>query len=250
MKYSLKSRLWIVILTISLVAFGCENIGPIDQLQIPDRYRQVILVTTAASESTQGVMSCYTKTDGQWHQDISDIHVTVGRNGLAKGRGLHELAENETMKKEGDGKSPSGIFSLGTSFGYDTAADGQSKYPFKQCTERDFFVDDVNSSDYNQWVTLPDSIDPSTVWQSFERMRRSDYQYELGVVVNHNMDSVIKGGGSAIFLHVWKKEGAPTSGCTAMSKSDMLALQGWLDHDFDPILILSVKSELMQLNFR
>ena len=34
---------------------------------------------------------------------------------------------------------------------------------------------------------------------------------------------------SAIFLHVWKEPGAPTCGCTAMAREDLLELLRWLD---------------------
>ncbi len=53
-------------------------------------------------------------------------------------------------KKEGDGKTPSGIYPLGPAFGYASSMDTGLAY--RQATDNDFWVDDVRSLQYNQWV--------------------------------------------------------------------------------------------------
>ena len=85
------------------------------------------------------------------------------------------------------------------------------------------------------------------MWNSWEEMKRPDHLYELGAVVEHNAAPVVKGRGSAIFLHVWKAKGVPTAGCTAMAKDDLAALIRWLRPANNPCLIQAPVDELDRL---
>ena len=106
--------------------------------------------------------------------------------------------------------------------------------PFEQIDSNDICVDDMNSSYYNQLI---DTDTASVVdYKSFEKMKRNDDLYEYGVWVNYNSDPAISGNGSCIFLHVWKDEKTPTSGCTAMSKENIIKLINWVDAEKKPLL--------------
>jgi L,D-peptidoglycan transpeptidase YkuD (ErfK/YbiS/YcfS/YnhG family) len=48
--------------------------------------------------------------------------------------------------------------------------------------------------------------------------------YDLVVVIGHNDDPVVPGAGSAVFLHVARDDWAPTAGCVAFRRDDLLAL--------------------------
>ena len=72
-------------------------------------------------------------------------------------------------------------------------------------------------------------------------MKREDSQYRLGVVVEHNKNGIYKRG-SCIFIHVEKKENAPTAGCTSMKYNDLKKIVMWLDESKNPILIQIPKS--------
>ena len=61
-------------------------------------------------------------------------------------------------------------------------------------------------------------------------------QYELGVFVAHNSERM-KGAGSCIFLHIWKDANSGTAGCTAMEKTNMEKIFGWIDNKKNPVLI-------------
>jgi L,D-peptidoglycan transpeptidase YkuD (ErfK/YbiS/YcfS/YnhG family) len=78
-------------------------------------------------------------------------------------------------------------------------------------------------------------------------MKRDDELYEFGIVVRHNMNTVMNGKGSAIFVHVWRDSDQPTAGCTAMSKTNMLKVLRWLDPSKNPILI-QVPEEVLRSN--
>lgn len=94
-------------------------------------------------------------------------------------------------------------------------------------------VDDVNSPYYNQIV---DTNKVPKTWNSAERLGSIDV-YEYGAVVGFNQDPMDRKAGSAIFIHLWRKPGHPTAGCTAMSKKSLLSLLHWLEKEKAPVIV-------------
>jgi L,D-peptidoglycan transpeptidase YkuD (ErfK/YbiS/YcfS/YnhG family) len=176
------------------------------------------------------------------------IPVTVGRTGLAWGDGLQSTVAGPE-KSEGDLKSPAGIYKFGKAFGYADAPPPNTRLPYQKASAQDFYVSDPASTEYNQWVNLKSGVDPHTRWASFEKMRRSDSLYELGIVVEYNMSPVVKGKGSAIFFHIWRAADAPTAGCTAMEKQHLVELLQWLDPEKAPLLIQVPSTELRNIRY-
>jgi len=190
---------------------------------------QVIMFTGEAGSSTTAVAHVFEKKRGAWKPVFGAFNVSVGRNGFAE----------VCKKREGDGKTPSGTFALGTTFGY--APKIKTKMPYRQATEKDFWVDDEKSGQYNMWIYgKPDAA-------SYERMKRDDDNYKYGIVVEYNTAPIIAGLGSAIFIHMWKGEGIPTEGCIAMSEDDILRLLAWLDPSKKPLVIIGTVPELRSL---
>jgi L,D-peptidoglycan transpeptidase YkuD (ErfK/YbiS/YcfS/YnhG family) len=231
----------------------------IESLSLPYPFRQLLVVMTPSWDDFRGTLRLYSRAKDGWVMDEKVVAVVIGRNGFAWGRGIpvrggegvpvHDFPGPQ--KVEGDGRSPAGIFELSKSFGYDQNPPSGSIYPYRQVTQFDYFVDDSASPDYNRWVSLVDSTEknPYRYWTSFERMRRDDELYELGIVVKHNMSPVSKGKGSAIFLHLWRGPDQPTAGCTAMSEEDLRKVILWLDRDKHPLLIQLPEEEFTQTRF-
>ena len=230
---------WILISLIGCFGKDRNKGDSVGSLSIPDESHQIILVTTSSWNDFRGILRLYTRTDAGLKAENGGMPVVLGRNGLAWGRGLHENDLPGPQKVEGDGKAPAGIFALGISFGYDHQPPPGSSFPYRQATEYDYFIDDIGSPAYNRWISLADSLskDPHHYWSSFERMRRNDNLYELGIVVKHNMDPILKGKGSAIFFHMWRGSDQPSAGCTAMSKEHLLKVLRWLDTSKKPLLV-------------
>ncbi|MBC8046346.1 MAG: L,D-transpeptidase family protein [Fimbriimonadaceae bacterium] len=196
---------------------------------------QVIFVTTPTWVSITGTLMMYERknADKEW-KCVATFPVTVGRSGLAWDDNTQlEKTISQKIKHEGDGNSPAGIFTLGPVFSYHKIE--KLKMPFERVDSNDLCVDDKKSTYYNLLVDA-DTI-KNKDYKSFEYMHRKDDLYEFGIWVNYNTDKIIPGNGSCIFLHVWKNETSPTSGCTAMSKENMLKLIDWLDADKDPVLL-------------
>ncbi|MEE9910924.1 MAG: L,D-transpeptidase family protein [Deltaproteobacteria bacterium] len=157
-----------------------------------------------------------------WREAMAPMDAVVGRNGFAP----------PGEKREGDGRTPSGLYRLGTAFGY--AETAVTKMPYRQALADDLWVDDVSAPDYNRWVRQSE-----TRAASYEKMRRDDDLYKYGMVIEYNTDPVIKDYGSAIFLHVWAGARSTTAGCVAVSEDDIQRILAWLDPAAKPVILIN-----------
>ena len=241
----------LILSILAAIALSCNRINPLEDIKIPLEHEQIVLVTTESWNDSTGSLQLFARKDRVWKSWGPKINVVVGRNGLAWGRGLHEPVQEPVEKEEGDGKAPAGIFRLSGAFGYGEKPPADLNFSYRQATSRDYWIDDVNAPEYNQWVTIPDTAEnvPTLYWDSFEQMRREDPLYEYGIVVDHNTQPVEKRKGSAIFMHVWRGDGTPTAGCTAMPRHELLKVLQWLDKEKNPVLIQIPVDELDQLKF-
>lgn len=215
--------------------------------------RQLIVVTTANWNEVNGRLRRYerSETNGVWREIGSAISVVVGRNGMAWGRNgsddWSKLARpNDPVKKEGDGRSPAGIFKLSSAFGYAAKEQaGRVKLPYVQATKTLECVDDPQSKNYNRVIERGSVSNPD--WNSSEQMRRNDDQYRWGVIVDHNYARPEAGCGSCIFLHIWSGAGKGTAGCTAMESAKMEELLFWLDPQKQPVIVQLPQAEFDRL---
>ncbi len=86
--------------------------------------RQLVLVVTPDWDSITGRMAVFERDapGAPWRRVLAPFPVTVGRTGLAFGRGLHgdgPSLPGVPAKREGDGKAPAGAFALTMGFSYD-----------------------------------------------------------------------------------------------------------------------------------
>ena len=199
---------------------------------------QAVVVTTKDWNAVQGRAQLFERktAKSKWSAVGISFPVVVGKNGSAWGAGLHELPSDAgriRMKVEGDGKAPAGIFALTSAFG-SSAKPNFVKLPFTKLTEFVECVDDVKSAQYNLIV------DKNKVgnfdWKSSEKMLAIGEQYDLGVFVAHNSER-LAGGGSCIFLHIWKDNNTGTAGCTAMARENIETVLRFLDPAKNPVLI-------------
>jgi len=187
--------------------------------------KQLIFATNRDPSSFVVTIHALERDNGIWRLVIPAFTGSIGERGFA--------AIDD--KREGDGKSPSGIFPLGIAFGYNPSV--ETKLPYRQATGDDFWVDDANSEDYNKWV----KGEPNAA--SWEKMKREDDQYKYGVVIEYNMHPIVKGKGSAIFLHEWN-DGDSTLGCVSISEEMILKILKWLDPAKKPLIVMGTESEL------
>ena len=79
------------------------------------------------------------------------------------------------------------------------------------------WCNDSTSQKYNKLIKFPFRY-------SAEKLYRNDSIYDIILVLNFNFKPVIKGKGSAIFIHVAKKNYKSTAGCVALYKKDLINL--------------------------
>lgn len=121
-------------------------------------------------------------------------------------------------KREGDGKSPLGTWGIRrVLFRPDKGGPPQTRLPTKALERDDGWCDAPDDPAYNRAVKLPHPA-------SAEQMWREDDVYDLVCILAHNDDPPVPGLGSAIFLHLARPGYAPTEGCVALSREDMLEL--------------------------
>ena len=171
-----------------------------------------------------GSLQRYERVGKKWQAVGDAIPVSVGKHGLAWGWVCIAFRRTTREKREGDGCAPAGIFGSVRLLVMPRSLRQDCKLSYRAHTDRDYFVDEPAANEYNRWVTipLPKPNHPGKFWKSFERMKRRDRRYEFGIVVQQNDQPIVKGGGSAIFLHVWRSAGVATVGCTAMAREDLL----------------------------
>jgi len=120
-------------------------------------------------------------------------------------------------KKEGDLKTPRGIFSLGPLFfRKDKIAKINSKLNKIPIKKNMGWCNDINSRFYNQLINTSLAV-------SHEKMFRHDFKYDLVIPINYNSKKIVKSKGSAIFIHLTKNY-KKTKGCIALKKRDFLIL--------------------------
>lgn len=214
---------------------------------------QLVIVTTPDWNAVNGHLLRFERNQstGEWRKIGQTIPIVVGRNGLAWGRnGSDDWASlakpGDPVKKEGDGRSPAGIFKLSSAFGYAVKEEaGKVKLPYVQATKTLECVDDPQSKNYNRVIERGSVSNPD--WNSSEQMRRNDDQYRWGVIVDHNYARPDAGCGSCIFLHIWSAAGKGTAGCTAMAAAKMEELLFWLDPKKNPVIVQLPQSEFAHL---
>jgi L,D-peptidoglycan transpeptidase YkuD (ErfK/YbiS/YcfS/YnhG family) len=201
--------------------------------------QQMLVAIAESNSSTVGYLQRYERKHKNWRKVGAPIKVNFGKNGLAWGRGLHTaIPDGESYKVEGDGKAPEGIFRLSRAFG--TNPQGLDlQFDYVTTHEALICVDDSKSKCYNQVL---DSSNLSVDWDSHENMLRGeDGLYKYGIVVEHNTSPAVAQGGSCIFMHIWRGEGKPTAGCTAMAEENMLTIIKWLRNSAKPVFVLLEK---------
>jgi L,D-peptidoglycan transpeptidase YkuD (ErfK/YbiS/YcfS/YnhG family) len=191
---------------------------------------QVLLVVGEESSGFTSMMYVLEKRNNTWRNAFPPLPALIGGKGFAL----------PGEKKEGDVKTPSGVFALKRAFGY--AAKIDTRLSYRQAGEDDIWVDDMASPDYNHWVRKGE-----TSATSFENMKLNDDRYKYGIVVEYNTDPVIKGAGSAIFIHVRRGENMPTLGCVALAESDILKVLRRLDPKRKPLAVLGTRDSIVLL---
>ena len=201
--------------------------------KLVDGAARVIVVTErdgTGGKKNRALLRAYAKADdGAWSLRFS-TDGWLGKNGFRKD------------KREGDGATPTGVFTFGRTFG--NAENPGALLPYTKISPNDVWVDDSASKFYNQWARADA---PDADWSSAERLMKFEKQYKYVAAINYNTAPIVPGKGSAIFLHV--ATGNPTAGCVAVSEAAMVFLLGFIEEDTRVVLTPSLE-ETSSLQYR
>lgn len=129
---------------------------------------------------------------------------TIGRSGITR------------RKREGDGATPAGVHRfVGLLYRADRIAATALPDWAVPIGPGDLWCDDPDHPDYNQLVQAP-------IAASHERLSRAGPMYDVVLLTDWNWPDARPKRGSAIFVHSWRRPGAPTAGCVALSQRDLL----------------------------
>jgi len=121
-------------------------------------------------------------------------------------------------KIEGDNITPKGTFKIvKIYYRKDRIRKIYSKFKLIKITKKMGWCDDPKSKNYNQLINLPFQY-------RCEKLYRTDNIYDLILVLNYNLKPIIKNKGSAIFIHISRKNYQPTRGCVGLTKKNLLEL--------------------------
>jgi L,D-peptidoglycan transpeptidase YkuD (ErfK/YbiS/YcfS/YnhG family) len=121
-------------------------------------------------------------------------------------------------KREGDGATPVGRWQvLGVLYRADRVRRPLTSLPLRAISSNDGWCDAPADRNYNRPVRHPYPA-------SAERLFRCDGLYDIVVVLSHNARPRVRGGGSAIFMHVARPGYGPTEGCIALKREHLLRL--------------------------
>ena len=121
-------------------------------------------------------------------------------------------------KKEGDFITPKGTFKIKEIFYRKDRVPNLITSLKKTVIRKNMgWCDDPKSSKYNKLIYFPFKY-------RAEKLYRSENIYDIILVLNFNMNPVKKNKGSAIFIHVAKKDFQPTQGCIALNKFELIKL--------------------------
>ena len=121
-------------------------------------------------------------------------------------------------RKEGDLITPKGKYKIKyLLYRKDRIKKIQSELKKIAITKRIGWCDDPKSTDYNKLIKLPTHY-------NYEKLYRKDNIYDLILVLDFNMRPIVKKKGSAIFIHIAKKNYKKTEGCIAINKIQLLKI--------------------------
>ena len=130
----------------------------------------------------------------------------LGKSGIGK------------KKIEGDNITPKGTFKIiKIYYRKDKITKINSAFKLIEIKKNMGWCDDPKSKKYNQLIKLPSKF-------SHEKLYRKDNIYDLVLPIDFNTKKIVRGKGSAIFIHVARKNFKPTRGCIALKKNDLIYL--------------------------
>ncbi len=183
---------------------------------------QVVTVAARALHSTSGTLQAWDKTAGGWVRHGPASMAYLGDHGMT------------ARPSESLSATPVGSFPITQAFG--RVADPGTRLPYFRTSASDWWVTDARSAYYNTHYRCSAHC-PFDIGLG-ENLYRAGHLYTYAVVIDYNRRPVVRGAGSAFFLHV--TEYKPTTGCVSIPWVDLVSIMRWLTPSAHPRIILGI----------
>lgn len=201
-----------------------EYDGDVNRLKTSKEADKLVLVVGNPTDPAKTTLTYFEKDKNGMMQQVFSVEAVSGMNGIS------------TDKKEGDKKTPQGVYSFTSAFGM--KENPGSILSYRKVVDGDNFVDDSNSKYYNRLVN---DREVARDWNSAENLIRQAPHYNYALVLNYNPDC-IPGKGSAIFLHCPKSSNnTGTSGCISVPEDRAKELVTKVDQNTKIIVVPEAK---------
>ncbi len=243
----LRSCVFIAMLTFAVIAYARSASAEDPSANWHDA-RQMIVVIVPDWNATRGTLRTFDRVHHRWNEIGKAAPAVIGHAGSAWGLGLNPPQHDGPIKREGDGRSPAGVFAIGEAFGY--APNLATALTYKPMQSTSWCVDVSGSPYYNRIVDAR-TVGEAAVRGATEHMRldifnHGDQRYREGFVIENNAQQKPMGG-SCVFAHLWKSPDSTTTACTAMADATMDRLLAWLKPDEHPVFVLLPRTEYARL---
>ena len=151
-------------------------------------------------------MIIYLKNKQTLEVDEFQFRCSIGKKGISK------------KKREGDKKTPKGIFELeNLYYRKDRISKPQTKLKCIEIKKDMGWCDDLHfPKKYNKLLKIEKKI-------KHEKLKRKDNKYDFLIPIKYNFKKPVTGKGSCIFIHL-TKDYKPTAGCIALKEKDFLIM--------------------------
>lgn len=190
-----------------------EWVGKLDAAK---NAKQLFIVAAFSEDATDAWISLHEKqSDGSWHM-VMTTPGFVGKSGVGK-------------TKEGDAKTPVGVFHFNRAFGI--ADDPGCAIPYVKADAETYWSGDpCKGCHYNELVSLEELPELDIESGDSEHIIDYIYQYQYCLNISYNEEGT-PGLGSAIFLHCLGPVKPFTGGCVAIPEDHMRYVMQHIDAD-------------------
>lgn len=130
-------------------------------------------------------------------------------------------------KKEGDGKTPEGIYYIGECFG-NTLPPCEMKVPYTLIDDDDYWDGDSSSDTYNTHVKGSEKGEEWLKRGQYEHLIKYTNSYKYAAMINYNTSPAVPEKGSAIFLHIPSPGSTSSAGCVVIPEEYMVKALGMI----------------------
>jgi L,D-peptidoglycan transpeptidase YkuD (ErfK/YbiS/YcfS/YnhG family) len=189
---------------------------------------QLVTVVAARRTSTTGTLQLWRKSGRCWSATGGPWTAWLAQRGVSD------------HKQEGDRTTPTGAYGFDRTM-YGVAPDPGIRYRYHRIVCGDWWVEDPRSPYYNRFHHVRCGARPPFRVTS-EDMSRSPTAYRHLAVIDYNVDPIVPGRGSGIFLHA--STGRPTLGCISLPLARLVTVFRWLRPASAPAIAIGTSAEV------